>query len=127
MYKLSDFRRIYIFDYEFRESRSLGDVLERLKGKFEFLRIENFREVIEEARDKGLIPEDFENAVVMRSMTVDPPMIYFVLLQIDDVGGRVMLLETKSSWYTHEKILLSMRPYCINAGIRCRYVGLGAN
>ena len=37
--KLSDFRRVYLFDYKFRESRSLDDILKRLKGRFEFLRI----------------------------------------------------------------------------------------
>ena len=123
--KLSDFRRVYLFDYKFRESRSLDDILKRLKGRFEFLRIQDFREIIEEARDRGFVPRDFKDVIVMRSISVEPPMIYFVLLQRDERGGRIMLLETRSSWYTHEKILLSMRPYCKNAGIRCWYVGLG--
>ncbi|HDN62500.1 MAG TPA: hypothetical protein ENF56_00895 [Candidatus Bathyarchaeota archaeon] len=123
--KLGDFRRIYLFDYKFRESKSLDDILERLKGKFLFLKVKDFEAVIKDARDRGFVPREFKDAAIMRSMTVEPPMVYFVLLQRDDTGGRIMLLETKSSWYTHEKILLSMRAYCKSAGIRCWYVGLG--
>ena len=125
MHKPSDFRRIYLFHYEFRESKSLEDVLEKLKGKFEFLKVEDFQEIINQAKEKGFIARDFEDAIVMRSLAVEPPMVYFILFHENEKGGKILLLETKDSWYTHEKILLSMRSYSRNAGINCRYIKFG--
>jgi len=125
VYKLSEFRRFYLFDYEFKESKNLDDVLEKLVGKFKPLKIKDFENIINDAKEKGLLPKGFKDAVAMRSLAVEPPMIYFLLLQEDWKGGKIMLLETKNSWYSHDKIMLSMRTYCRNAGIKCRFLKYG--
>jgi hypothetical protein len=118
-----EFRRIFAFDYRFNGSRSLDDVAERLSGKFEFEDIYNFEEVIDRIRTGGFL-RDWENALAMKSAVVYPPMIYFLFFQIHDLGGRLFVLETNESWYSFEKILLSMRSFCKNAGIVCSFISL---
>lgn len=122
-HSLMEFRRIFAFDYRFNGSRSLDDVAERLSGKFEFEDIYNFEEVIDRIRTGGFL-RDWENALAMKSAVVYPPMIYFLFFQINDLGGRLFVLETNESWYSFEKILLSMRSFCKNAGIVCSFISL---
>lgn len=112
-----------MFDFEFGDSKSLGDIVERLGGKFEFENLEDFASVLEYFRGKNLI-EAWRNAVALRSAVVYPPMIYFLIFQQNDRGGRLFLLETNRSWYNYEKILISMRSFGRNAGIACKFVGL---
>lgn len=130
MFKLSDFRRIFLFNYQFEKSRNLEEIRNRLEGKFNFQNFEDFKELL--GYVKGVLvkvhsvylPEDFKNvAFAIKSVAVQPPMIYFLIFQNNEKGGTIMLLETKNSWYSYEKILLSMRPFCKNAGIKCRYIG----
>lgn len=122
-HKLDEFRRIFAFDFEFRESRSLEDIIERLDGRFEFENTKDFADVFEYLRGRKMI-EAWESVIALRSAVVCPPMIYFLIFQQSNEGGRLFLLETIKSWYSYEKILLSMRSFGRNAGIVCRFVGL---
>jgi hypothetical protein len=123
LHSLTEFRRIFAFDYRFNDSRSLDEVAERLRGRFEFEDVYNFEEVIRHLRSRGFLRE-WRNALAMKSAAVYPPMIYFLFFQINDLGGRLFVLETGGSWYSFEKILLSMRPFCKNAGVDCNFVSL---
>ena len=122
-HSLTEFRRIFAFDYRFNGSRSLDDVAERLSGKFEFEDVYNFEEVIDRIRTKGFL-QDWEKAMAMKSAVVYPPMIYFLFFQINNLGGKLFVLETNESWYSYEKILLSMKSFGKNAGIVCNFISL---
>ncbi|MEM2321397.1 MAG: hypothetical protein QXS79_05925 [Candidatus Bathyarchaeia archaeon] len=126
-------KRIFIFDYQFDESKSLSEVRCRLeKSKFEIRNPVEFSEPLGYMRNylAGLygesLPEsiDRDNALAVRSSTVHPTMIYFLFLQRNDRGGLLILFETEYSWYSYEKILHSMRAFNKNAGIKSKYVGL---
>jgi len=123
LHSLTEFRRIFAFDYRFNDSRSLDEVVERLRGRFEFEDVYNFEEVIRRLRSRGFL-RGWRNALAMKSAAVYPPMIYFLFFQINSLGGRLFVLETGGSWYSFEKILLSMRPFCKNAGVDCNFVSL---
>lgn len=130
MLKLDDFRRVFIFEYKFRESTNLHEIREKFEGMFDFENPVAFNEILSAVKEtlvKGYhlcLPEKFENRVIaMKSAVVHPPMILFWILQNSEEGGFIMLLETKDSWYSYEKILLSMRSFCKNAGIKCRFKG----
>jgi hypothetical protein len=123
LHSLIEFRRIFAFDYRFNDSRSLDEVAERLRGMFEFEDVYNFEEVIRHLRSRGFLKE-WKNALAMKSAAVYPTMIYFLFFQINDLGGRLFVLETSGSWYSFEKISLSMRPFCKNAGVDCNFVSL---
>lgn len=122
-HSLMEFRRIFAFDYKFNGSRSLNDVAEKLSGKFDFEDVYNFAEIIDHVCNRGFLRE-WKNAIAMKSAVVYPPMIYFLTFQVNDSGGRLFILETNESWYSHEKILFSMRTFSKNAGIICSFIGL---
>jgi len=122
-HSLTEFRRIIAFDYRFNGSKSLDDVAERLSCKFEFEDVYNFEEVICHLRSGGFL-QDWEKAMAIKSAVVYPPMIYFLFFQINNLGGKLFVLETDESWYSYEKILLSMRSFGKNAGIVCNFISL---
>jgi len=121
-HQLNKFRRIFVYDFNYEESKCLEDLVGRVGGKFDFEKVEDFREVVEYLHRKGMVG-NWNRMVVIRSSVVYPPMIYFLILHNSDTGGRLFLLETNESWYSHEKVLLSMRSFSRIAGIICRYVG----
>lgn len=126
-------KRIFIFTYQFNDSRNLSEVARRLeKNKFVIFDPAIFREPIDSMKDYlvrtcgALFPENINhiNAIAAKSSTVHPPMIYFLFLQYNENGGLLILFETKDSWYSYEKVLHSMRAFDRNAGIKSRYIGL---
>lgn len=123
----SDVRRLLFFEYRFCESKNLEGIRGRLKRTFQFIPANDLVDILGEVKKRLKIkyevslPKDLtKDAIAMRSLAVDPAMMYFLLLSRDEKGGVLILFETVHSWYTHEKILTSMRAYCKNAGIRCR-------
>ncbi|HIE14907.1 TPA: hypothetical protein EYP70_06505 [Candidatus Bathyarchaeota archaeon] len=120
-------RRIIFFQFRFSESRSLNDVRERLKRTFKIIPAKDLIETLPHVMDrlkiqhKILIPKNLQkDALAMISRVSQSPMIYFLLLKQNPEGGQIILLETTKSWYTHGKIITSMRAYCKNAGILCK-------
>jgi hypothetical protein len=98
-------KRVILFEYEYREAKNLEEIAERLKKTYRILPPSN----------------PTKDALIMRSLAEKgSPKIIFLLLERDEKGGEVIILETIHSWYTSEKILSSMRAYCKNAGIKCR-------
>jgi len=69
---------------------------------FEFEDVYNFEEVIRHLRSRGFLRE-WKNALAMKSAAVYPTMIYFLFFQINDLRGRLFVLETSGSWYSFEK------------------------
>lgn len=122
-HSLIEFRRIFTFDFEFGESRSLDDIVQNLSGKFDFEEVHNFAEVIERLRNKGHLCE-WDKAIAINSSVVYPPMIYFLIFQTSDSGGKLFVLETNESWYSYDHVLRSMRSFSKIAGVICRYRGL---
>lgn len=122
-------RRIMFFQFRFSESRSLSDVRERLKRTFKMISAKDLVEALPQVMDRLkikqeiLIPKNLQkDALAMISRVSQYPMIYFLLLKQNPEGGQILLLETTKSWYTHDKIITSMRAYCKNAGILCKPV-----
>jgi hypothetical protein len=73
-----------------------------LRGRFEFEDVYNFEEVICHLCSRRFLRR-WKNALAMKSAVVYPPMIYFLFFQINDLGGRLFVLETSGSWYSFEK------------------------
>lgn len=126
-------KRVFIFYYQFEESRNLSELKRRLeKNKFVIVNSKEFSEMIDYVKDRLtsfaniILPEriDYSNAIAARSFTVHPTMIYFLFFQHDDKGGSLFLFETMDSWYSCGKILHSMRAFDRNAGIRSKLIGL---
>ncbi|MEM0010610.1 MAG: hypothetical protein QXT84_02825 [Candidatus Bathyarchaeia archaeon] len=126
-------KRVFIFYYQFEESRNLSEVKHRLeKNKFVIVNSKELGEMVDYLKDRLIplanliLPEriDYNNAIIARSLTVHPTMIYFLFLQHDDKGGSLFLFETVNSWYSCGKILHSMRAFDRNAGIRSKFTGL---
>lgn len=126
-------KRIFIFSYQFEESKNLNEVKWRLmKNKFEVVGLTELNELIDYVKSylahfpDLALPQyiDSNNAIAARSLTVSPTMIAFLFLQCNDRGGVLVLFETEYSWYSYEKILHSMRAFNRNAGIRSKFIGV---
>ena len=109
-----EIRRLFFFKYEFREAKSLVEIKDRLNKTFQFIPPESLLKVLDQSElsDKP--------SIAMKSLSSKIPMIYFLLVQEDEKGGKVVVFETTHSWYSYEKVISSMRAYCRNAGIRCK-------
>ncbi len=92
-------KRVLTFNYEYKEAKSLEEVAERLKRTYQIF-------------------QPTKDVLITRSLAEkDVVRILFVLLEENEKGGELVLLETTKSWYNYEKILSSLNAYCINAGI----------
>ena len=128
-------QRLFFFEYEFYEAKSLEEIRERLKGKYQFIlpaylvnSYEEIRNMLTAKRTISLpsihFPKDIKkNVIATRSLAVIPTMVYYLLLKTKKNGGYIVLFETEKSWYHHNQIIrMCIGVYCKNAGIKCRNI-----
>lgn len=93
-------KRVLILEFKYEEAKSLEEIKRRLEKWYCIL------------HPRG-------DLLVMRSLAEEgPTKIIFLLSEKNERGGEMIIIETKDSWYSYEKILSSLRAYCKNAGVR---------
>jgi len=113
-------KRIFLFEYEYWESKSLDEVKWRTKKGFQFLPPENLIKTLEQTVGnlENILSYPPRKTLAMKSAKVKPTMIYFLIIEEHETGGKIILIETKHSLYSYEKILTGMRAFSAYAGIK---------
>ena len=113
-------KRIFLFEYEYWKVRNLNELRSRLSKDFNILPVENLIEAIRETigNIENIVKYSPEKALAVKSATVEPAMIYFLIVEEHEVGGKIVLIETKHSMYNYNKILTGMRAFGAYAGIK---------
>ena len=117
-------KRLFLFEYEYWKVKSLDEVRRRVGREFRFLPVENLVKVLEEivGNIENFVKYSPEKALAIRSTRVKPPMIYFLIVEEHELGGKIFLIETIHSPYSYEKILTGMRAFSAYVGIKCNLI-----
>jgi len=95
-------KRVLIFEFQYGEGKSLEEVKRRL---------ERWYCIFHPRRD----------LLVMRSLAEEgPTKIIFLVWEKNEEGGEIVIIETRDSWYSYEKILYSLKAFGKNAGIKVK-------
>ncbi|RLE91266.1 MAG: hypothetical protein DRN04_13195 [Thermoprotei archaeon] len=113
-------KRLFLFEYEYWESKNLNEVKRRVSKGFKFLPVENIVKVVEEiiGNLENIAEYSPQRTLAIRSIATEPAMIYFLIIEEHNIGGKIILIETKHSLYSYEKILTGMRAFSAYAGIK---------
>jgi len=117
-------KRIFLFEYEYWEVRNLNELRSRLSKDFNILSAENLVKAIRETvgNIENLVKLSPEKTLAVKSATVEPAMIYFLIVEEHEVGGKIVLIETKHSIYSYNKIMTGMRAFSAYAGIKTWFI-----
>ncbi len=117
-------KRLFLFEYEYWKVKSLDEVRRRVSKEFQFLPVENLVKILEEmvGSIESLVKYSPEKALAIRSARVYPPTIYFLIVEENEIGGKIFLIETAHSPYSYEKILTGMRAFSAYVGIKCQLI-----
>ncbi len=117
-------KRLFLFEYEYWKVKSLDEVRRRVSKEFQFLPVESLVKVLEEIVGgiESLVKYSSEKALAIRSARVKPPMVYFLIVEEHELGGKVFLIETIYSQYSYDKILAGMRAFSAYVGIKCKLI-----
>jgi len=116
----NNIKRLFLFKYEYWESKNLNEIKERVSKGFKLLPVETIAKVVEETIGnlEDIAEYSPQKTLAIRSIATEPPMIYLLIIEENDIGGKIILIETKQSLYSYEKILTGMRAFSAYAGIK---------
>lgn len=113
-------KRIFLFEYEYWEAETLDEVKWRIRKGFQFLSPENLIKTLEQTVGnlENILSYMPQKTLAMKAAAVNPAMIYFLIIEEHERGGKIILIETKHSLYSYEKILTGIRAFSAYAGIK---------